>query len=169
MSGGLQQYGATPARPAPKPGGRQFLTFFLDVEEYGVEIQKVHEIIGMLPVTRVPRTPLFVRGVVNLRGKVIPIVDLRLKFGMERVEATASTCIIVVELRGFHMGLVVDRVSEVTSLAPDDIQESPSFGEDVHTEYLLGIGKAGERIKLLLDIERVLSSGDVIELRGLGS
>lgn len=149
--------------------GGKFLTFFLAEEEYGVEILKVHEIIGLLPITRVPRTPSFIRGVVNLRGRVIPIVDLRLKFGMEAKEATEETCIVVVQVQGVQTGLIVDRVNEVLDIADGDVEDAPNFGTDVHTEYLLGIAKTGGRVRLLLDIDRVLSENEVIHLHGAGS
>ena len=144
--------------------GGKFLTFFLAGEEYGVEILKVHEIIGVLPVTRVPRTPEFVLGVINLRGKVIPIMDLRRKFGMEPGEQTAESCIIVVQVNGVQIGAVVDRVSEVVAIAPADVEDPPSFGADVETEYLLGLAKADGRVRLLLDIDRVLSTSEVVHL-----
>lgn len=144
--------------------GGKFLTFFLANEEYGIEILKVQEIIGMLSITAVPRTPSFVRGVVNLRGKVIPIIDLRLKFGMPAAEQTEETCIIVVQARGIEMGIVVDRVSEVLDIAADAIDEAPSFGAEVDTEYLLGIAKAEGQVRLLLDIDEVLSNQDVVAL-----
>lgn len=144
--------------------GGKFLTFFLASEEYGIEILKVQEIIGMLSITAVPRTPSFVRGVVNLRGKVIPIIDLRLKFGMPAAEQTEETCIIVVQTRGIEMGIVVDRVSEVLDIATDAIDEAPSFGAEVDTEYLLGIAKAEGQIRLLLDIDEVMSNLDVVAL-----
>jgi purine-binding chemotaxis protein CheW len=149
--------------------GGKFLTFFLAEEEYGVEILKVHEIIGLLPITRVPRTPSFIRGVVNLRGRVIPIVDLRLKFGMEGKEATEETCIVVVQVQGVQTGLIVDRVNEVLDIADGDVEDAPNFGTDVHTEYLLGIAKTGGRVRLLLDIDRVLSENEVIHLHGAGA
>jgi purine-binding chemotaxis protein CheW len=152
----------TPATAAAPVGGK-FLTFFLAEEEYGIEITKVQEIIGMLPITRVPRTPEYVRGVVNLRGKVIPIVDLRRKFGLDATGAE-ETCIIVVQVRGVQLGVVVDRVSEVSAVSPADIEEPPSFGADVHTEYLLGLGKVNGRVKLLLDIDQVLSTTEVVDL-----
>ncbi len=135
----------------------KYLTFFLGNEEYGLKILTVHEIIGMMPVTRVPRTPEFIRGVVNLRGKVIPVVDLRIRFSMPVVE-TQDVCIIVVQVRGIQMGIVVDRVSEVVTVAADDIEPPPSFGVDVPTDFLLGIGKAQGRVKMLLDIDHVLTS-----------
>jgi purine-binding chemotaxis protein CheW len=158
--------------------GGKFLTFFLADEEYGVEILKVQEIIGMQPITRVPRTPAFVRGVINLRGKVIPIMDLRERFGMPDVESTdaaaaAVRCIIVVQVavaagRAVPMGIVVDRVSEVAAVASEDIEDAPSFGAAVRTEFLLGLGKSrgadgqgGGRVKLLLDIDRVLATDEL--------
>ncbi len=144
--------------------GGKFLSFFLAEEEYGLEILKVQEIFGMMGVTRVPRTPEHIRGVINLRGKVIPVMDLRLKFGMESKEQTEETCIIVVLARGVEMGIIVDRVSEVLNIVSKDIEDAPSFGADVNTDYLLGIGKSDGKVKLLLDIEKVLSSQDVVEI-----
>ena len=137
----------------------KYLTFFLAGEEYGLEILKVSEIIGMQPVTRVPRVPDFVRGVINLRGKVIPIVDLRRKFGMAD-DATVESCIIVVQMRGVQTGIVVDSVSEVVAVAEDAIEDAPSFGAGIRTEFLLGIAKSADRVKLLVDIDRVLAAGE---------
>ena len=145
----------------------KYLTFFLAREEYGLEILKVHEIMGVMPITRVPRTPSFVRGVINLRGKVIPIVDLRAKFGMESSEATAENCIIVVQVHGAQTGVIVDRVSEVSDIADDQVEDAPAFGGDVRTDFLLGIAKSTDRVRLLLDIERVLSTQDVVDLRAV--
>jgi purine-binding chemotaxis protein CheW len=145
--------------------GGKFLTFYLAGEEYGVEILKVQEIIGLLPITSVPRTPHFIRGVINLRGKVIPIVDLRLKFGMESKESTAETCIIVVHVQGIEMGIIVDKVSEVMNIAAKDIDPAPSFGSDVTTDYILGIGKSQGKVKILLDIDRVLSTSEITRLQ----
>jgi purine-binding chemotaxis protein CheW len=141
--------------------GGKYLTFFLRGEEYGLEILKVQEIIGMMEITPVPRTPDFIRGVINLRGKVIPIICLRLKFGMEAVAQTEQTCIIVVQARGLQMGIVVDKVSEVLDIASEDIEDAPSFGADVESDYILGIGKSEGRVKLLLDIDRVLTSEEL--------
>jgi purine-binding chemotaxis protein CheW len=138
----------------------KYLTFYLADEEYGVEILKVHEIIGMLPITRVPRTPSFVRGVINLRGKVIPIIDLRERFGMPH-EGAEEQCIIVVQVHGIQLGVVVDKVSEVLSIADGEIEPTPSFGVDVSTEYLLGLAKGEGRVRLLLDIDRVLTATEV--------
>ena len=196
---------ATPALRETRGG--KYLTFYLADEEYGVEILKVQEIIGMQPITRVPRTPAFIRGVINLRGKVIPVVDLRERFGMapsavdladatapvpsggaptgetlaglaqlDTAAATAAAlrCIIVVQVAGLAadaaktvpMGIVVDRVSEVAAIAEADVEDAPSFGAGVRTEYLLGLGKTKTadghgRVKLLLDIDRVLTSEEL--------
>ena len=145
----------------------KYLTFFLGDEEYGLEILKVREIIGMMDITPVPRTPEFIRGVINLRGKVIPVVELRQKFGMETVEQTDETCIIVVQAQGVEMGIVVDRVSEVTDISAEEIQDAPSFGTTVDTDYILGIGKSADGVKLLLDIDQVLSPEEVEDVQAL--
>ncbi len=138
----------------------KYLTFFLAGEEYGIEILKVQEIIGTMPITRVPRTPPYTRGVINLRGKIIPIIDLRLRFRMSAAEQTDETCIVVVRSAGVVMGLIVDRVSDVLAVAADQIDDVPSFGIDIDTDFLLGIGKSEGKVKLLLDIDRVLARGD---------
>ena len=143
----------------------KYLTFRLDVEEFGLEILKVQEIIKMMDITRVPRTPAFVRGVINLRGKVIPVVDLRLKFEMEPKEATDKTCIIVVTVKrgtgAVVMGVIVDEVSEVMDVAAGNIEPPPSFGGVVDTSFILGMGKVGERVVTLMDVDKVLSVQDV--------
>ena len=149
-----------------KPGqaGGKFLNFFLDQEENGIEILKVREIIGTMVITPVPGTPVFMRGVINLRGTIIPVVDLRVKFDMASGHIEAS-CIIVVEARGVQMGIVVDRVSEVLEINEEDIENAPAFGPDVDTDYILGIGKSNDGVKLLLDIDKVLSTGEIIDIR----
>ncbi len=156
----------TPIATSSRAG--KYLTFFLAGEEYGLEILKVSEIIGMQPITRVPRMPEFVRGVINLRGKVIPITDLRKKFHMEP-EGSDDSCIIVVQMTGVQTGIVVDRVSEVVAIAGADIEDAPSFGAGIHTEFLLGIGKAGGRVKLLLDIDKVLVTSELEALQAAQS
>ena len=143
--------------------GGKFLTFFLAKEEYGIEILKVQEIIGTMAITPVPRTPEHLRGVINLRGKIIPVVDLRLKLGLPAAEG--QNCIIVVRARGLEIGITVDQVSEVANIADKDIEPVPAFGNGVATEDLLGIGKTGGRVRLLLDIDRILSNQDVSDLR----
>jgi purine-binding chemotaxis protein CheW len=143
----------------------KYLTFSLDKEEYGIVILKIKEIIGMMPITTVPRTPLFIKGVVNLRGKVIPVVDLRLKFGMEEIPYTERTCIIVVEIAGpmstVPMGIVVDSVSEVLNIQGSDIEETPDFGAQLDTEYILGMAKVNGGVKILLDIDKVIGPEEV--------
>ncbi len=134
----------------------KYLTFCLDNEEYGLEILKVREIIGLLPITTVPRTPDYIKGVVNLRGKVIPVIDLRLKFAMTEAERTEETCIIVVNLGQVEVGIIVDRVSEVRDIDGKDIDDPPSFGTNVDSSFILGMGKSEERVSILLDITKVL-------------
>ena len=145
--------------------GGKFLTFLMANEKYGLEILKVREIIGMMGVTPVPTTPVFVRGVINLRGKVIPVVDLRLKFGMEAKEDTQRTCIIVVHLthaaQEMIMGIIVDEVSEVLDIDQDQIEPPPSFGADIRTDFILGMGKVNQRVVTMLDIDRVLSEREI--------
>ncbi len=152
-------------RVGPDREGK-YLTFALAQEEYGLEILKVREIIGYIDVTAVPQTPHHVKGVINLRGQVIPVVDLRAKFDMETADVTDETCIIVVEItqgpRKCSMGIVVDRVQEVLDIAGDLIEESPQFGATVDTSFILGMGKIGDSVKILLDIDRVLA-GDNLE------
>jgi purine-binding chemotaxis protein CheW len=147
----------------------KYMTFQLAREEYGLEILKVREIIGLLEITRVPRTREFVRGVINLRGKVIPVIDLRLKFEMERCETTEQTVIIVVQCqvdgRPLTMGLLVDQVLEVLTIGADDIEPSPSLGHAALDEgFILGVGKHDKRIVFLLDIARILSNEEAHDL-----
>ncbi|MFH1154167.1 MAG: chemotaxis protein CheW [Pseudomonadota bacterium] len=138
----------------------KYLTFSLNREEYGIGILKVREIIGMLPITSVPRTPDHVKGVVNLRGKVIPVIDLRLRFQMKAMDYTERTCIIVVEKQAGSgvspMGIVVDAVSEVLSVKNGEIENAPVFGNSLNTDYILGMAKLGGGVKILLDIDKVL-------------
>ena len=148
----------------------KYLTFALASEEYGLEILKVREIIGYMEITAVPQTPAYVKGVINLRGQVIPVVDLRAKFGMETTGVTEETCIIVVEIsqddRNISTGIVVDHVSEVLDIAGEDIEESPEFGSSVNTDFILGMGKIGDTVKILLDIDKVLSGDNFDSFAG---
>ncbi len=143
----------------------KYLTFTLDEEEYGIGILKVKEIIGMMNITSVPRTPEFVKGVINLRGKVIPIVDLRLKFSMKAIPYSERTCIIVVEIDSKDttvlIGIVVDAVSEVLNVKEDEIEEAPTFGTKLDTGYILGMAKMEGGVKILLNIDKVLSSKEI--------
>ncbi len=145
--------------------GGKFLSFFLADEEYGIEILKVQEIVGMLEVTPVPGAPEFVLGVINLRGRVMPVIDLRRKFGMQPAERTAETCIIVVNIEEVVTGVVADRVSEVLDIAPEDVEDAHAFIAHTNTDYLMGIGKSEGRIKILLDIARVLPNHEIFEDR----
>ena len=143
----------------------KYLTFFLADEEYGVEILKVQEIIGRMPITPVPLTSKYITGVINLRGKIHPIMDLKIKFGMDQTEITDETCIIVIKTASLMMGILVDKVSEVVNVGSEDIEDTPSFGGDVNPEYLLGVGKTGGRVRLLLDIEKIITSADIIHMK----
>ncbi len=151
----------------------KYLTFTLANEDYGLEILKVREIIGLLDITAIPQTPPYVKGVINLRGKVIPVIDLRLKFGLPPLEYGERTCIIVVEVKTslgpVQMGVVVDTVSEVLNISGADIEPAPSFGTRVDTKYILGIAKARGAIKILLDIDQVLSPRELAGLEALGN
>ena len=144
----------------------KYLTFYLSREEYGLEILRVREIIGIMDITSVPRTPSFVKGVINLRGKVIPVIDLRLKFGMPEADRTEETCIIVVQVGEVEVGIIVDKVSEVLDIAGEAIDEAPQFGTDVDTDFILGMGKSADRVTILLDISKVLA-GTNFESMGL--
>ena len=147
----------------------KYLTFSLESEEYGIGILKVKEIIGMLPITSVPRTPEFVKGVINLRGKVIPVIDLRAKFGMKSSCYNDRTCIIVVEIDASEstvlIGIVVDTVSEVLNIKEDEIEETPAFGTKLDTRYILGMAKQEGSVKILLNIDKVLSSDQMAAIQ----
>ena len=143
----------------------KYLTFQLGNEEFGVRVLKVREIMGIQEITAVPQTPDHVKGVINLRGKVIPVIDLRLKFGMVHAEYTQRTCIIVTQVQGENgkilMGVVVDGVSEVLNLTAAEIEDTPDFGGNAAGQYLLGMAKVKGKVKILLDIDQVLSSQDL--------
>jgi purine-binding chemotaxis protein CheW len=146
----------------------KYLTFQLVNEEFGIRVLKVREIMGVQEITAVPQTPGHVKGVINLRGKVIPVIDLRLKFGLPAVEYGKCTCIIVAQVQGesgaLLMGVVVDGVSEVLNLTAAEIEDTPNFGEDSAGQYLLGMAKVKGKVKILLDIDQVLSSQDLHHL-----
>jgi purine-binding chemotaxis protein CheW len=148
----------------------KYLTFLLGREEYAIAVLKVREIMGIQDITAVPQTPAYVKGVINLRGRVIPVVDLRLKFCLPEMEYTQRTCIIVVQVVSggvaMQTGIVVDEVSEVLNLSAGDIEDTPDFGEGAATatSYLLGMAKVKGKVKILLDIDRVLSSQEVHRL-----
>ena len=149
----------------------KYLVFQLDREEFGIRVLQVREIMGVQEITAVPQTPAHVKGVINLRGKIIPVVDLRLKFGLPQVEYTQRTCIIVVQVQvetnSMLMGIVVDGVAEVLNLVAGEIEDTPDFGEDVSTPYLLGMAKVKGNVKMLLDIDQVLANSETMSLSGL--
>ncbi len=146
----------------------QHLTLMLAEEEYAIRILQVKEIIEYNTLTKVPKTPAFVRGVINLRGSVVPVVDLAVKFGLPESPVAKQSCIIIVEvdLEGEQtaMGVVVDAVREVMDLSPRDIEATPSFGTQIRVDYLRGLGKVGKKFVLILDIDRVLTSNELVEV-----
>ena len=156
----------TRAMSPPDTKEGKYLTFTLGREKYGIGILKIKEIIGLLPITTVPRTPEYVKGVINLRGKVIPVIDLKLRFGMESGDYTERTCIIVVEIEGqagtILCGTVVDSVSEVLHIKGEDIEAPPSFGARLHTACILGMAKMEGGLNILLDIDRVLNQKEAV-------
>ncbi len=139
----------------------KFLTFVLNDEVYGIEILKVREIIGLMDITNVPQTPDYMKGVINLRGKVIPVIDLRLKFSMPEGVHTQETCTIVVEVDNTSIGIIVDNVSEVMEIKGDEIENAPQFGRGIDTDFIMGLGKTKETIVILLDIAKVLSAEEM--------
>ena len=149
----------------------KYLTFQLANEEFGIRVLKVREIMGLQEITAVPQTPAHIKGVINLRGKVVPVIDLRLKFGILMAEYTQRTCIIVTQVQGESgsvlMGIIVDGVSEVLNLNASEIEDTPDFGEDVAGQYLLGMAKVKGKVKILLDIDRVLSTQDLHNLNSI--
>lgn len=146
-------------------GTQQFLTFKLGEEIFAVEVAKVREILDVTTITKVPRTPDFMRGVINLRGGVVPVIDLRLKFGMTRTENTVNTCIIVVEVRIGEettiLGTLADSVQEVFDLEADQIEPAPRIGTKLNTEFLRGMGKHNDTFIMILDIDKVFSASDL--------
>lgn len=146
----------------------QFLTFTLDGETYGVDILRVREIKGWTPVTRVPNTPQYVRGVLNLRGTIVPIVDMRMRFNLEQVEYSAVTVIIVLSVMTVAgervIGIVVDGVSDVLDVTPQDIKPAPDFGTRIRTEFINGLATVGELMVMLLDVDKLLTETELSEM-----
>ena len=161
---------STPTAECPAAAQKlagKYLTFTLGHESYGIDVLKVREIIRQTNITAVPQMPAHVRGVINLRGKIIPVMDLRLKFGFAEAATTEQTCIIVVQVKlpdgkAAPMGLVVDGVEEVANIAGADIEETPDFGGQICTDYILGMAKVKNAVKALLDIDRVVG-GDAVQ------
>ena len=143
----------------------KYLTFGLGNEEFAIQVLHVREIMGIQEITAVPQTPGYVKGVLNLRGKVVPVVDLRLKFEMPEVEYTQRTCIIVAQIESqagkLMIGIIVDGVSEVLTMQANDIEDTPDFGAGVETPYILGMAKIKSKVKILLEIDRALTSQEL--------
>lgn len=136
--------------------GGKFLSFFLGKEEYAIEILKVQEIIGLMPITPVPKMPNYIRGVFNLRGKIVPVMNLRQRFDLPAIEDTDETCVIVVQEGKYLMGVLVDKVSEVSDISSSDIEEVPAIGFSNNSEYLSGIGKIKDSVKMIVDVHKVV-------------
>ena len=151
--------------------GGKYLTFSLGTEEYGVDIMKVREIIGIMEITAVPHTPEYIKGVINLRGLVIPVLELRLRFGMDSREYDDRTCIIVVDVSGVNgqimTGMLVDSVSEVVNIAENEIEPPPDFGITTEAESILGMGKIKGAVKILLDVDQVVGRGVMEQLESM--
>lgn len=141
--------------------GRQYVTFLLGDEEYGLEILAVQEIIGFTHITHVPHLPGFIKGVINLRGTVVPVIDLRLKFGLGQVDYNNHTCVVVVKMEERVMGMVVDVVSEVVNFPEGSIEPAPPFGTNIKADFIKAMGKAGDRLVIILDIDKVLSNEEL--------
>ncbi|WP_145589086.1 chemotaxis protein CheW [Yersinia rochesterensis] len=152
---------ATVTKLAGETVGQEFLIFTLGAEEYGIDILKVQEIRGYDQVTRIANTPAFIKGVTNLRGVIVPIIDLRVKFAQQGVTYNENTVVIVLNFGQRVVGIVVDGVSDVLSLTAEQIRPAPEFAVTLATEYLTGLGSLGERMLILVDIERLLSSEEM--------
>ena len=171
----VMQQNATedPERGARRELAGKYLTFRIDSEGYGVEILKVQEIIKMQEITYVPRTPAYMKGVINLRGQVIPVVELRVKFCMESAEYDQKTCIIVTQIKSkasgtmLTIGMVVDEVSEVMDIPAAAIEPPPNMGSGQDSDFILGMAKVKKRVAILLDIDRILSGNELIEMEKL--
>jgi purine-binding chemotaxis protein CheW len=153
--------GAMERSGALTTGAREYLTFRLSQEEYGIDILKVQEIRGYEPPTRIANAPTFIKGVVNLRGTIVPIVDMRLKFNCPEAEYNSFTVVIILNLRNRIVGIVVDSVSDVLELQPESVKAAPDIDSVVDNSCILGLGSVSDRMLILLDIERLMSSGDM--------
>lgn len=145
----------------PNHSNREFLTFLLAHEEYGIDILKVQEIRGYEQPTPIANAPAFIKGIINLRGNIVPIVDLRIKFNFAQVEYSDLTVVIILNIAGRTVGVVVDGVSDVLALKPGDVKPAPEFGSAFNAEYLTGLGTVGNRMLILVDIERLMTSHDI--------
>ena len=158
------QKSETVEKPGTELRAGKYLAFKLEEEIYGIEILKVQEIIGLMKITPLPKTPEYIQGVINLRGKIIPVIQLRSKFKMKEKAASKKSCIIVVRneknIQQSIIGLLVDEVSEVLNVLPEQIEDPPAFGSKVDMEFLHGMGKIGQKVVMLLDIDKVINIGE---------
>lgn len=157
----MQPQTAALGAAAPPVASGEYLSFTLGREEYGIEILKVQEIRGYEEPTQLANAPAFIKGVVNLRGNIVPIVDMRLKFNLERADYNQFTVVIILNVAHRVVGMVVDSVSDVIQLAPDQVRPAPDFSSTFDTEYITGLGTMDERMLILVDIERLMSGSDM--------
>lgn len=147
----------------------KFLTFSLGKEEYGIEIMYVTEIIGIQPITEIPEMPIFVKGIINLRGKIIPVIDVRIRFNKEYKAYNDRTCIIVIDIKDISVGLIVDSVSEVITIPEKDILPPPEVNNTFHNKYIKNIGKVGDEVKLLINSEKLISDNNYEEFKDISN
>lgn len=145
----------------------RYLTFFLGLEQYGIGIDRIKEIIAMMKVTNVPKTPDYMRGVINLRGSIIPVVDTRLRFGMEDREADMHTAIIIVEVDKVNIGFIVDRVEEVATIDSSNLSEPPKFGNNIDTDFICSMAQMGENVIMILDVLKLFEADELLSLEQL--
>lgn len=142
----------------------RYLTFFLGDEQYGIAIDRIKEIIAMMKVTSVPKTPEYMRGVINLRGSIIPVVDTRLRFGMEAKEGDMHTAIVIVEVEKVNIGFIVDRVEEVASIDASNLSEPPKFGSHIDTDFICSMAQMGENVVMILDVLKLFEADELLSL-----
>jgi purine-binding chemotaxis protein CheW len=142
----------------------RYLTFFLGEEQYGIAIDRVKEIIAIMKVTNVPKTPEYMRGVINLRGSIIPVVDTRLRFGMETIEEDMHTAIVIVEVDKVNIGFIVDRVEEVASIDSAALSEPPKFGNNIDTDFICSMAQMDENVVMILDVLKLFAADELISL-----
>jgi len=144
--------------------GGKLLTFMIGSQEYGIQILEAREVVGVMPIEPVPQTPEFMMGVINLRGNIIPVIDLRRKFNMPAQEATTDSCIVKVDIHGHSTGCIVDFLVGVVTIDPKDFEKSPDLGANINTEFILGMAKLDKRVIIILDMESVLSNGELKQI-----
>lgn len=142
----------------------RYLTFFLDNEQYGIHISNVKEIIALIKTTKIPKMPKYMKGVMNLRGNIIPVIDMRLKFALEDKEPEMQTAIVIVQVRDINIGFIVDRVEEVLTIASEQISEPPKFGTKINTKLLRGMGQVESGVVMILDLDMLLSEKEMEHL-----